>query len=153
MPTWEVSSVSEPYSSSSTRCAALRVRDWNSCWPWISMRSSPVSTVSPGRNSSSTESMRAKSRICRWLSMAEPQPSALDAAAAPVQLRAQDLVVIVRRRMQQRHVLARSAGLQAIAGHERAEYRAVADDVRAGVGSLVQCDLDDGARRHDDRAV
>src|SRR5438105_10589378 len=84
---------------------------------------SPVSTVSPGRNSSSTESMRAKSRICRWLSMAEPQPSALDAAAAPVQLRAQDLVVIVRRRMQQRHVLARRAGLQALAGHERAEYR------------------------------
>ena len=64
---------------------------------------SPVSTVSPGRSSSSTASMMAKSRICRCVSMRFSArscrgPSAAWSAAAEV---------IVAGRVQQRDALAR----------------------------------------------
>src|SRR5579862_7784037 len=87
---------------------------------------SPVSTVSPGRSSSSTESMMAKSRICRCVSMVF---LALEAAAAPVELGAQHLVVVVTLRMQERHALGGEAHLEPVLWFEGPEDDAVAGDV------------------------
>ena len=71
---------------------------------------SPVSAVSPDRNSRSTASMMAKSRMERWVSMAFGGGGLVRGAvlgyrvraAAPVELRAQYAEVVVAGRVQQR---------------------------------------------------
>src|ERR1044072_6676252 len=97
---------------------------------------SPVSTVSPGCNSSSTESMIAKSRICRCVSMG--LPGVIGPAAAPVKLGAQQDEGVVAGRMRQRDAFYRNGDPQRIGRVDLAEHVAVADDLRASIRAFQQ---------------
>src|ERR1700733_104464 len=112
---------------------------------------SPVSTVSPGLNSSSTASIIAKSRICRWRSTA----SALvrQSADTPMQLGAQQPEVVVARRMQQRNRAPGGGDLEPAARIEFPELGGVAVDLRPGTALATQADIDSRLAGYDDRAV
>src|SRR6185312_9266078 len=115
---------------------------------------SPVSTVSPARSSSSMASMMAKSRTAKRMSIGRGSGgSALGAAAPPVELGAQQAVIVVTGRVQQRDPLTRRLDLQPVPGSDLAENRSVAGDLRARVGALQQLDLDRRVRGDNYRAI
>src|SRR6202034_1825080 len=101
---------------------------------------SPVSTVTPGLKSSSTASMMAKSRICRWRSMALAlvgQP-----AQTPVKFRAQQPEVIVAGRMQQRDRAPASRALEPPPRLELPEHAGIAGYLGTGLTLSAQAYVD-----------
>src|SRR5262245_30479902 len=115
---------------------------------------SPVSTVSPGRNSSSIESMIAKSRICRWVSIVALSPRKIAAtAAAPLELGAQEAVVVVVGGMQQRDALPRRLDLEHGIRRHVVDDDAIARHLPVALVTLDQPDFDDRARGHHHRPV
>ena len=77
----------------------------------------------------------------------------VERAPAPVELAAQQTVVVVARRVQQRDACRGGADGQAVARREAAERAAVAGHLGEGVGTVDEPHLDVGAARDDDRAV
>ncbi len=118
---------------------------------------SPVSTVSPGCK---FELDRVDDREVANLEIGEhavpcAQREGSTSAATPVKLRAQQAVVVVIRRMQQRDAFLRRVRCRARRrpAPSLPSTHAVARDLRVRVVALDQLDFDRRARRDDDRPV
>ena len=77
----------------------------------------------------------------------------VEAAPAPVELAAQQSVVVVARRVQQRDALRRRSDGEPIAGGEASERAAIANHFGVRVRPIREAHLDDRAGRHHDGAI
>src|ERR1700720_3396596 len=73
--------------------------------------------------------------------------------AAPMQLGAQQPVVVIARRMQQRDLHIGALDIQVVALSQSADGRAVAGYLRAGLETIRHAQLNLTAGAHDDRSV
>src|SRR3569833_3514308 len=77
----------------------------------------------------------------------------LETATAPMELGAQQLVIIMACRMQQGNGFRGRLDTQPVAGLQLSQYSAVTRDLRARVRTLQQPNLNLRPRRHDNRSV
>ena len=118
---------------------------------------SPVSTVIPVPNSTSTWSTMAKFLTWRLVSIGLVcvlrVRHALATVATPMQLRAQDLVVVVARWVDQADALLCVTHQQPIFRQQFADRVAIDGNLRLGVGALHNLHLNLHGRGHYDRSI